>query len=250
MGVKDVFGPSDHVWDESGANAYRPSGKVGIGTASPRTTLHVATSDSDDQNVLRLEEAFGSDPCQFVFELADTGISGLAAKNMNIQGLSSTSDMAFSPSSDTQGALILKDGGGVGIGGAPLTDEKFAVDLSASEFIITKYAGSSGFKHSSTGGNTILENKRLYTSHIQLTTPAGGGAYVVGQGSGLNCWLGVNTDAPTGALAIVSTTGALVLPRMTTTQRNAISGAAGMIVFNTSTNKAQVHDGAGWNDLH
>ena len=176
MGVKDVFGPSDHVWDESGANAYRPSGQVGIGTASPRTTLHVATTDSDDQNVLRLEESFGSDPTQFVFELADTGISGLAAKNMNIQGLSSASDMAFSPSSDTQGALILKDGGGVGIGGAP--------DASAQ-------------------------------------------------------------------LDVSSTTKGFLPPRMTTTQRNAIgSPAEGLIIYNTTDNKFQGLNDAGWVDFH
>lgn len=46
---------------------------------------------------------------------SNTGGSGLAAKHIDLMGISSASDMAFSPSSDTRRALVIKDGGNVGI---------------------------------------------------------------------------------------------------------------------------------------
>lgn len=47
---------------------------------------------------------------------SNTGGSGLATKHIDIMGISSVSDLAFSPSSDTRRALVIKDGGNVGIG--------------------------------------------------------------------------------------------------------------------------------------
>lgn len=61
-----------------------------------------------------------------------------------------------------------------------------------------------------------------------------------------------NVVAPsTGkSFEVSSTTGALVGPRMTTTQRDAIaSPAAGYEIYNTTTNKKQIHDGTAWVDV-
>ena len=49
-------------------------------------------------------------------------------------------------------------------------------------------------------------------------------------------------------LELVSTTKAFLPPKMTTTQRNLITGAAGLTIYNTTTNKLQVHNGSGWQD--
>lgn len=49
----------------------------------------------------------------------------------------------------------------------------------------------------------------------------------------------------------ISMGGTPVMPNKTTTQRDAIAPKlAGMIVFNTTTNKFQGYDGTSWNDLH
>ena len=56
--------------------------------------------------------------------------------------------------------------------------------------------------------------------------------------------------AVSGSLTVTTTTGAVTLPRMTTTQRNALTAAAGMMIYNTSTNKFQGYDGSAWRDLH
>jgi len=58
------------------------------------------------------------------------------------------------------------------------------------------------------------------------------------------------TPATSGALDISSTTGALIVPRMTTTQRNAMTAVAGMIIFNTTTNRHEGYDGSSWDQLN
>jgi len=37
---------------------------------------------------------------------------------------------------------------------------------------------------------------------------------------------------------------------MTTTARNAMTASAGMVIYNSSTNKLQVYNGTSWVDLH
>jgi hypothetical protein len=58
---------------------------------------------------------------------------------------------------------------------------------------------------------------------------------------------GVATSA---LLDLTSTTGALLVPRMTTAQRDALTAAAnGMIIYNTSTNTLQGRQGGAWTNL-
>ena len=61
------------------------------------------------------------------------------------------------------------------------------------------------------------------------------------------------TSAPNAAAAIdvTSTTKGVLFPRMTGTQRDAISSAPdGLVIFNTTTTKLQVRAGGAWVDLH
>ena len=53
-----------------------------------------------------------------------------------------------------------------------------------------------------------------------------------------------------GSTTITTTTGALVVPRLTTTQRNALTAAVGMIIYNTSDSKFQGYAGSTWVNLH
>jgi hypothetical protein len=64
--------------------------------------------------------------------------------------------------------------------------------------------------------------------------------------------VGIGTD-PTNVsakLEISSTTGALLLSRMTTTQQNALTAVNGMLIYNSSTNKIRAYAGGAWVDLH
>ncbi len=59
--------------------------------------------------------------------------------------------------------------------------------------------------------------------------------------------IGANADPATSAvLELRSTTGALLLPRMTTTQRNALTAVNGMIIYNTTTNVVEAYENGAW----
>jgi hypothetical protein len=61
---------------------------------------------------------------------------------------------------------------------------------------------------------------------------------------------GTYTDIASAKVAINSTTQGFLPPRMTTTQKNAIgTPAAGLIVYDTDTNKLCCYNGTSWNDL-
>lgn len=64
--------------------------------------------------------------------------------------------------------------------------------------------------------------------------------------------IGVGTSAPNASalLDVSSTTKGFLPPRMTTAQRTAIaSPAAGLIIYNSSTNRLNVFDGSTWQEL-
>lgn len=61
--------------------------------------------------------------------------------------------------------------------------------------------------------------------------------------------IGIGTNAPNAAalMEFSSTTQGVLLPRMTSTQRDAISSApAGLLVYNTTTNKLNFYNGSAW----
>jgi hypothetical protein len=61
-----------------------------------------------------------------------------------------------------------------------------------------------------------------------------------------------NTIFPAAASAIldlVSTQKGFLPPRMTTTQKNAITAVAGLVLYDATTNKLQCYNGSTWNDL-
>lgn len=69
-------------------------------------------------------------------------------------------------------------------------------------------------------------------------------------------YTGGNTDAdlqaivsPDGDFELLSKTGSLTLSRLTTAERNALTAANGMLIYNTSTNKFQGYENGAWVNL-
>lgn len=60
--------------------------------------------------------------------------------------------------------------------------------------------------------------------------------------------VGIGNDNPStsAALDISSTTGALIIPRMTTTDRDNLTAVNGMIIYNTTTDKFQGYENGTW----
>jgi hypothetical protein len=62
--------------------------------------------------------------------------------------------------------------------------------------------------------------------------------------------LTVQGDLVCESITATTTAGALTVPRMTTTQRNALTAAVGMIIYNTTDSKFQGYAGSSWVNLH
>src|SRR3989344_3344609 len=58
--------------------------------------------------------------------------------------------------------------------------------------------------------------------------------------------VGIGTTSPQGVLDVVSTTGAFIVPRMTTVQRDALTAVNGMIVYNTTGNQFNFYENGAW----
>ena len=61
--------------------------------------------------------------------------------------------------------------------------------------------------------------------------------------------IGTSSPATSAKLEIASTTGALLVPRMTTAQRDALTLVDGMIIYNTKTNQFNFRKGNDWGTL-
>lgn len=61
--------------------------------------------------------------------------------------------------------------------------------------------------------------------------------------------IGATTPAVSAKLEIASTTGALLLPRMTTVQRDALTAVNGMLIYNSTLNKFQGYENGVWVSL-
>lgn len=61
-----------------------------------------------------------------------------------------------------------------------------------------------------------------------------------------NVGIGTTTPATSAKLEIAGTTGALLVPRLTTTERNALTAVNGMIIYNTTDNQMQGRINGAW----
>jgi hypothetical protein len=61
--------------------------------------------------------------------------------------------------------------------------------------------------------------------------------------------IGTTSPAASAKLEIVSTTGALLVPRMNSTQEAALTPVNGMIIYNNQTNKFRGYENGGWVNL-
>lgn len=74
---------------------------------------------------------------------------------------------------------------------------------------------------------------------------AGGTPHMTIEDGG-NVGIGTSSPATSAKLDIDSTSGALLIPRMSTTQRNALTATNGMIIYNTSTNAFNFRENGSW----
>ena len=98
---------------------------------------------------------------------------------------------------------------------------------------------------------TSLANGQFWGLYLNYNNSKSKGIYQSGASTvniiNGNTMFGSTSDpSAVAAIEISSTTKGLLLPRMTTTQRDAITAVAGLVIYNTTTTKMECYDGATW----
>lgn len=210
-------------------------GNVGIGTTDPSAKLTLPLSES-----IHFKNSLGDTKAE---------INSGSAGTLEIQG---DFDLRFSTTSE---AMRIDSSGNVGIG----TTSPSAILTIEGEGSDTPMEGSHLLDIKSTG-NSKLADIRLEATDSGGSTRAGGlgfnpddnvvyltnnGEQVLNVENSGN--VGIGTTSPSAPLDVTSTTGGVVFPRLTTTQRDAISSPTdGETIFNTTTNQVESYNGSSW----
>lgn len=112
------------------------------------------------------------------------------------------------------------------------------------------YYDGSNFVSSDAGSNFLITKASdLLKFYVDTGTAAGANLSVIEVG----CFntaghVGIGTIAvdTSALLELDSTTGALLLSRMTEAQRDALTGVNGMMMYNSDTDKVNVYEGGAW----
>jgi hypothetical protein len=172
--------------------------------------------------------------------------SNIYASNSMAIGTNTSNFVEFYTNNTSR--MVILSGGNVGIGTAS----------PAHKFVVSN-AGSEGVEFvmgSSSNQNIIQSYNRGTSVYSNLVTRAAIYNFQIGTDNAMyidasrNVGIGTTSPTSTAILDVTSTTKGFLPPRMTTTQRDAISSpAAGLVIYNTTTSKLQVYTTA-WTDLH
>ena len=125
-------------------------------------------------------------------------------------------------------------------------------------------AGKFGSTASGGGGTTNLQQAYLNSTQPQITvdstqlgvqirdasTPIVSSLFAVQNNAGTSSYLGVDVNGlSTTNFTGTGTTGAVRLHNLTTAQKNALTPAAGMIVWDTTLSQLQLYDGSSWRQV-
>jgi hypothetical protein len=251
------------------------SGNIGIGTTSPSTFLGSSGSMTIQGAIpgLLLSESgnlsgfFASNTTQLVIDARPTRDMDFQTNGIRRLRISNDGELLINTITDA-GNYRVQVSGNAYVSGA------LDIGTTTNRAKMTLIANNEDAAYiSNSGSNTIVQMSNNNTTGdliYRLRQNAGAGNFFDIRYYGTSNYLGfdyggnnaisissdrlvgINTTSPSASaqLDVTSTTRGFLPPRMTTTQRDAISSpAAGLVIYNTTTSKLQVYT-TSWTDLH
>ena len=254
---------SNLFWDDT-------NNRLGVGTNAPNTTLEVKTANTGDVDFVNFTNGDGANTARFKanggfilgassdFNLlpgtatltrfgASFGFLSAPSAMVHIKGSGTTSGTTSLLVQNSAGTnwLQVKDDGDITNGANGSSELKFEISPVANKFFrLTRQSTNVDF-YAGNGGNAAIE-----TSGGQPFSLIASSAYLTLSNGGVSIGATLNTTNTSAILDVTSTTKGFLPPRMTTTQKNNISSpAAGLVVYDSTTNKLCCYNGSTWNDL-
>ena len=252
-------------WDDT-------NNRLGVGTNSPTATIQSKSAgDTNATLIFKGENSSGNERLSLASNgqliLSQTGNRSIEV-NPGGYVIVSNYTAGFNVTSRIvagSGSALAAQMGVVGSGSTSAT----------TSLLVQNSSGTQLFKIADDGATTLGANNifgRFYTNVAGAAYPAysfngnsqtglfdlGAGGFGFGTANTermriSNAGIGINTLAANNASAIFqvdSTTQGFLPPRMTTTQKNAIATPpAGLVVYDSTTNKLCCYNGSTWNDL-
>lgn len=130
---------------------------------------------------------------------------------------------------------------------------KYEADYTATAPSLSASTGTGLRLRASTGLTTVLgaDPTTPFTGWLQVSNGVGNAFPLTINPLGGRVGIGTLNPSTTAALDVTSTIGGILFPRMTTTQRNALSSPLdGLVIYNVTDVKLQVRAGGAWVALH
>ena len=236
---------------------------VGDGNASYFTTpLRIRHDQLRDLN--------GDAEYQHMTAAEKTIVDGVPTTYLPLSGGTMTGTLAVKPSANSD-ALLVRDesnniifrlsnavGSSVTGGRGWIQATNPTADAAGAGILFSANTTKAGLFQLDSGGNMVFRNRGNASSSIYFDTNtdvifrSGTGSALTTMTIKANGNIGIGTTSPNAnaILDVSSTSKAFMPPRMTTVQRDAIaSPTAGMVIYNTTTNVLNFHNGTTWGSV-